>query len=374
MKFPKKALKTILIWIFFTILLFILTPKLISFFKPMLISIIIALIVYPIVRFLEKKLKFKKQTSVFFITILVFSIIFLVFYLIFNAIFEEVYNIIENLPNIYATLENWYNLFIELIIKINNSFPFLDKYIEELKNFEFSSYLPNSSIIIDYISSSFFATLNSAKSLPNIIITFIFIILFSILFILNGEEILKNIDNLINDKMKGNLVGVVKKLKDILGAYILAQIKLFFITFSIIFIGFLIVKMDYKLLLSIIIGLLDMLPFLGTGTILGPMVVFYLFNGNYYFAIACTIIYIITFIVRRTLEPKFVGNGMGISSLRACFYMFVGYQIFGVIGLIIGVPLGVVITHLYKEHFFDSLISSVKEIAIYLFHFIKLEA
>ena len=229
-----------------------------------------------------------------------------VFYLIISSILNECYKVVQSLPIIYDNIEGFYFDLIDFIEKSNERLPIFEQYVISLKEFNVIDMLPSSSKVMNEISNYIKLILDSAKSLPNTIINVIFVILFSILFVFNNELIENIFNNFLEKlKIKNTYVQITSKLKDVLGGYILAQIKLLFITFVIVFIGFWIMKMDFKLLLSLLIGVLDMLPFFGTGTILGPMVVIYLINGRFDLAIGCALIYIVTFIARRVLDAYF---------------------------------------------------------------------
>lgn len=80
----------------------------------------------------------------------------------------------------------------------------------------------------------------------------------------------------------------------------------------------------------------DALPILGTGTVLIPAAAFNLVIGNVPRAIGFIGLYIVIMVVRQSLEPKIMGQNLGLHPLVTLISIYVGMQIFGIIGLFLG--------------------------------------
>lgn len=93
---------------------------------------------------------------------------------------------------------------------------------------------------------------------------------------------------------------------------------------------------------GIITGFMDLLPFIGTGIMLMPLAFFLLLQENYIQAIVCICLYIVCALVREFLEPKLIGNRVGVWPVGILFGVFAGIKLFGVAGIIKG-PLALVI-------------------------------
>ena len=115
MKFPKKDIIVIVTWIISIIGFIIIVPKLFKFFEPVIIGAIISLIIYPIVRFLEKKLKIIKPIGIIVISALIIGILGIILYFIFGFISNEILLLVKNLPNIYDDFSNGLDEIIEYI-------------------------------------------------------------------------------------------------------------------------------------------------------------------------------------------------------------------------------------------------------------------
>lgn len=113
-------------------------------------------------------------------------------------------------------------------------------------------------------------------------------------------------------------------------------------------VGFLFVKREYALLLGIGVAILDAFPVLGSGLVLVPWAVICLIRGNYLQVAVLVIMYLLCVLVREGLEPKLLGNGIGISPLYTLMAVYVGVELFGILGVILG-PFGLVIIRAVLE-------------------------
>ncbi len=82
--------------------------------------------------------------------------------------------------------------------------------------------------------------------------------------------------------------------------------------------------------------ILDVIPFLDSFILLLPWAIYKAFTGDYVFAIALVVLTIVLFLVRRMIEPRVIGNKVGLSSLTTFIAMFIGFKIFGFLGILIG--------------------------------------
>lgn len=95
---------------------------------------------------------------------------------------------------------------------------------------------------------------------------------------------------------------------------------------------------------GLLAGLLDALPFIGTGIVLMPLAVVQLFQGNYGRCVVCLILYAACIFFREMMEPRLIGKRMGISPVAVLMAIYVGIRLFGLWGIIKG-PLGFVMIY-----------------------------
>ena len=110
----------------------------------------------------------------------------------------------------------------------------------------------------------------------------------------------------------------------------------------------LVMKSPYPLLLSIIIAIIDSLPFFGSGFILWPGAVIHLLTGNTFLAIGYMVLYAAIQVMRQILQPKILGTQIGLHPLLTLFSMYFGFQCIGVLGLIIGPIIAVILKAFFR--------------------------
>ncbi len=147
------------------------------------------------------------------------------------------------------------------------------------------------------------------------------------------------------------------------GKMIKAYVSIIGITTVELFIGFSVLKLlgvydgTYIFLISVIIACIDIVPVLGTGTVVLPWSVYSFVTGNIGMGIGLLVIYALITVIRQVIEPKLVAGQVGISPVVTIMAMFLGVKIFGAIGIFL-LPFIVIIINLLNEegiiHFFNS--------------------
>ena len=200
-----------------------------------------------------------------------------------------------------------------------------------------------------------------AKNLPSILIAIIFTILSAYFFIADRDKILEfgraNTPKVIQEHWRM----LTDSLKKVFGGYFKAQFKIMGVIGVIIFIGLMILHVKFAAVFAVLIALLDMLPFFGTGTAFVPWALFKIISGDVQYAVGLIILYLITQLVRRIIEPKVVGDTIGINPLLTLVFMYAGYQFSGVLGMILAVPVGAIAINFYKAGVFDGPLNGIRE-------------
>lgn len=142
---------------------------------------------------------------------------------------------------------------------------------------------------------------------------------------------------------------MMKRLVCLIGAYIRAQIEIILIVSMICFLGFLLSGFSHPLLWGVVTGLLDVLPFIGTGIILLPMAFLQLLMGNGINALILTVTFIVSALARELLEPKLIGARMGVIPIAILFSVYVGAGVFGAAGVIWGPLYMLMLYEIYKS-------------------------
>ena len=125
------------------------------------------------------------------------------------------------------------------------------------------------------------------------------------------------------------------RLKNALGGWIKAQLKLMGITFLILTAGLLLLGVEFSILFAGLISLIDALPVFGVGTVLIPWAVISFLRQDTYRAVGLLILYGAAALTRTSLEPRLIGKQIGLNPLITLLAMYAGYRLCGIVGMIL---------------------------------------
>ena len=342
------------------ILIFV-VPKLLVFFMPFVLGWIISMIANPLVKFLERKLKIVRRLSSMLIIFLVIGLIILAGYLAGVKIASEVREFLAAMPDLYGVLMEDLESIGQNLQGIANRLPAeLSRSIAELTN-NLTGYLGELVGVLG--GPTVEAAGNVAKNIPSALIHIIFTILSAYFFIAQRERVLNFVRTHIPASVHEKWDFIIGKFKAAIGGYFKAQFKIMGVVAAILLVGFLILRIQYALFLAVLFAFLDMLPFLGTAITLIPWAIFKVLSGDYVFAVGLVIIYVVSQLVRQLIQPKIVGDSMGLDPLLTLIFMFIGYKISSVFGMLVAVPVGLILVQLYEAGAFDDILQDVKELA-----------
>ena len=174
------------------------------------------------------------------------------------------------------------------------------------------------------------------------------------------EKIGKFIFSVIPEHMKERYYIVIGTMKSAVGGYFKAQFKIMVFVYFVIFIGFLVLRIDYAFLIALLIAFLDFLPFFGTGAVMWPWALYLVIQKDYKFALGMMVVWGLSQLVRQLIQPKFVGDSIGMPAIPTLILLYVGFRVGGALGLILAVPIGMIIYNLYKAGLFSNFIYSTK--------------
>ncbi len=356
-----KSLVNLLLFIVGMTLVCLLLPRFLIFFMPLVIGWVIAVIANPLVRFMEKRMKIVRRHSSALIIIGSVALVAFGGYFVISRIIREIYGFIGNLPDLYQYLLQDLSEMENNLHGIASRFP--PDLTESLSGIV-ESLTDSLGNMVKTIGTPTVAAAGSiARNIPNALINIIFAILSAYFFIAERERILQWGREHTPESLREKWHFIMGKFRKAVGGYFKAQFKIMGVVALILLAGFMILKIRYAVLFAILTALLDFLPFFGTGTVLIPWAVLKVLSGDYEFAVGLIIIYLVSQLVRQLIQPKIVGDTIGLNPLATLLCMFIGYKVGGIIAMIIAVPIGMIIVSLYDSGAFDQLISDVKTLA-----------
>lgn len=137
------------------------------------------------------------------------------------------------------------------------------------------------------------------------------------------------------DGIKTRVLPALKRSKNALLQWLKAQLKLSAITYCVVALGLLLLRVPYGPLWAIAVAAVDAVPLLGTGTVLLPWALVCLVQRQHFRSIGLLCIYGAAFLTRTILEPRLVGRHLGLDPLVTLVFLYLGYRFWGILGMIL---------------------------------------
>lgn len=297
---------------------------------PLLLAFLLAFLLEPTIIFFSKKAKIKRNYSSILICTLFIIFVLGTGYLLVAKVSREIAGLSSFLISLTSDIENNFTLLYTKYEHIFQSLPLgYQTSIQQLSN----GLLELLQGAVGQIATVFF---NLAKQVPNILIDLLIITIGLYLISLSLPNMKRNFLQFFAVEDQNRVELVLEKLQKAIFGFIRAQLIISFIIFWVVFIGFLILKIKYASATALIITIVDILPILGTGSIIIPMSIYQFLSGNLFLGVCLLIHYGTIVAVRRIIEPKILGESIGISALSTLVSMYIGIKLTGFIGLFLG--------------------------------------
>ena len=345
----EKRKNFIISFVYFAIMVFIgyhLVKFSLGYLMPFIFGFVIAFMLKPVVNKLTSKFGEKN-----FIRILVVALFYLVVasilvLLVFWSIgfFKSSFDSLENLYQttlLPFTLDavDYANKQIDLLSPEIRSIleEVLDSFVTIAKNFAGTASSVGIAIITGVVGS-----------IPSLLISILIGIISSIFFTLDYQLIVNNVLGVLPRRWASLIIEIKNTFFNTIGKYLVAYGKLITLTFVELSIGFFVIGIGNPIGLAFVIAVVDIMPVLGTGTIMIPWFIAELAMGNTTIGISLAVLYVIITIIRNILEPKLVGAQIGLHPLATLICIYVGLKLAGVVGMF-GIPIAVVIIKTMHE-------------------------
>ena len=366
-----KALVNLLTAVVAILLIIFLLPKLIVFFMPFIIGWIISLIAKPIVELCERKIKLKRKAGSAIVIVLVLAIVIAIVYGVCYFLVKQVVGFVQDFPTLWSSLGQEFEhvgnslkgVYSKLPISIRDTLgSFVSNSEKYFSTISFGSSDENSLGVVG----------NMVNKIPDLIMGVVMALLSSYFFVADKNYLAHACEKYLPASFGIKLEIIKRSIKNAFGGYFKAQFKIEVWIYLITVIGLLIARVDYAVLVALGICFMDFLPVFGAGTIMVPWAAIKFFNGEIALGIGLLAIWGVGQLVRQIIQPKIVGDSVGLDSIPTLFLLFIGFAFKGVLGMILSIPIGIIIKNLYEEGTFSTTIESIRILYSGFNHFRRL--
>lgn len=329
----EKLDRTLIFFITYTILFFVFF-KTLAYTMPFVLAFLFAILLRRPTRLLMKKFKLSSALASIITTVIFYSVFFLFLILLVTSLISEVVTLSKSLST-YINSQN---------ISVTETFEQLQKYYNNLDPTIINALESNFENITTQAAKMVTGVVNWAvtlvtsilSSIPYLVMLFIFTLV-STYFFTKDISASHNSEKLSFHFSKNStkILYIFNESKKMIFNYLRSYLIVIGITFGITLVGFLVLGVDYAFILSLLCGILDLLPILGMPIVYFPLILIYGFiHHNYFVAIGLAILYVLVFIVRQIVEPKIVSSSLGIHPVAVLAAFFIGLKAGGITGMV----------------------------------------
>ena len=326
---------------------------------PFIIALAIAFIINPLVNFFQRKGRMPRTLAVFLALILVFGLVAGLVTLLIAEIISGANYLANVVPSHFEKLVVYIEEIITAqIIPLYNQLTNLFNNLESGQQNTIIENIQNVGTTVATNVGQFIQT-NFLGWLPNAATVLIFSLLATFFISKDWERLVGIGRKVIPVKARTSGKTVFVDLQKALFGFIKAQATLISITTVIVLIGLLVLRVEYAITIALLIGIVDILPYLGTGLVFVPWIIYSALSGDVHLALGLGVLYVIVIVQRQIMEPKILSSSIGLDPLATLISLFVGFKLFGFLGLIIGPVLLVILKTLNSTGVFRDIWSFV---------------
>lgn len=306
--------------------------------SPILLAFLLALIFEPFVRFLMKRFKWQKRILPVLITFLSFLVLSgLLIYFTVVVVFDILYSWAFQIPSYAVEIQKFIETNIESFYLFLQEVPMADVIIEELEALSSDFMQTALSITTSIITGIGSFVQSMVSAIPNLIFVSLFFLIALFLFSLELPRVKKIFWSWFSSDLSKKLQVVSKRMGEVFLGYWKAQFILSVGVFILCYISLKFIAPGSALIMSIVIWVVDIIPlYVGPALVLVPWGIFAMILGNTFTGIQLLVLTVVLLVLRRIIEPKVLGDSIGLAALPTVLSMYFGYVFGGILGLIFG--------------------------------------
>lgn len=335
----------------------LLVPPLLNLFLPFILAFVAATLLAPLVQKFARRVGGWNFWSMLFVVLMLLAatgILVYAGYYLASQILDLVRSWTSIRDGITTMLEQ-----ISVFLSTNVHFTYTDTE-EYILNFMQEGLSWITGKISAWAPSVVIGVGNLASGIASFVVSLLFFIVGAYFMTADYPELRKKLISWVPDIIRPHMRHVKEAAGSAMFGYLRAQLILSCIVTLIIFIALMVYGQSYSLLIAIACGIIDVMPFFGSGAALVPWGIIMLLLGRFQKGLFLLALALILFIFRKLAEPKVVGNQTGLSPLLSLISIYVGMKMGGVIGMILCPILCMVVIGLYGMGFFTPTITDFR--------------
>jgi sporulation integral membrane protein YtvI len=332
---------------------------------PFVLGFIIAFIFKPLIRTMTNKLKIPNKLAALSVIGFFYLILLSITILLGIEVFLYLNDFFREVPQLYNNvLVPWLS---NALINLEELASQIDPMLVQQVRIYSAQILESLGNLITSISvGSVSYITNFATKIPFFLVGFLLTVISSFFIAMDYQLIINFLMDQISPSKRSLLLEAQMFLVSTLHKYAKSYLMIMSITFVELTIGFSILGIESAIVVAFLIAIFDILPVAGTGGVMIPWMIFTFLEGDTRLGLGLLVVYLVVTVIRNIIEPKIIGDQVGLHPLLTLFAMYIGLQLFGVAGLF-GFPITLAILNgmhrnkkivLYKQHKENEIVES----------------
>lgn len=316
-------------------------------FSPFVLGTLLALSAEPMVRFLHKKLHIPRSVSAGIGISMAFFLLAMILLCLCAFLVRELGNLGRVLPDLGQTAKSGFSLVQNWLLQLSSHWP---ESLQPVLRQNVNRFFSDGAALLDRATGYLLSLAGNLLShVPDSAFSLGTALISAFLISAKLPRLRRYLLRRIPRERLRALLDTVRRMRRVLGGWFTAQCKLVGVSFLILFLGLVILRIPYALLWASAICLVDAFPILGTGTVLLPWSLVCLLQGDPPRAIGLAAVYIVVTLTRSMLEPKFLSRHLGLDPLITLVALYAGFRLWGIGGMILAPILTVIAIQIATE-------------------------
>ena len=328
-------------------------PPLLPLCMPFLLALLLTWLTEPILRFLHTRWKLPRGVgAVVLILLLTGALGGLLTALVWRG-WTELSALLSNWEDLWYTFQNGY-------FQLTHT---MDKWLAYLPEQTQQTIWGLSDRLLAWLEELVYSlaprTTSAVRSISSFVLAFLF---FLIAWFFTASDY-PHLRQLAHQRVPASVRRIARQGKNAFGAafggYVKAEVLVSLGVMGILLVGFLLMGQSYWVLLAVVLGILDFIPIIGSGTVMVPWGIALLVLGHWEKGLAMLAVWGVVCLFRRIVEPKIVGDQTGLHPLLSLFAIYVGMKIGGVLAMILAPVLLLMLRNLWRAGMFHATVADL---------------
>ena len=344
-------------------------PALLSLFMPFVLAFVVAWLLNPLVRGIQRRLGISRK----FLSLV---LILLILALAGGLLVAFIWNIAQEAISLYEDWSSISTALQEALFSLDHAFSrFMSLIPADIRSAS-DAYLESlftwlQGVVTTALGNSAAYATRIAKQVPSFAVGTVVFLMGSYYLTADYPHIRYLVSKRFTGRSRHFLLEVRQAALSAFGGYVKAEFILSVGVFFILLAGFTIIGQPYTLLLAFLLAIMDFIPIIGAGTVMVPWAVVDLALGNIRESIELMVIWGLIALFRRVGEPKVVGDQTGLPPVVSLISIYVGMQLAGVLGMILGPVVCMVALNVFRLGIFNPVLEDIRLAAADLSAFLK---